>query len=477
MAESSQLESQQIIDNEASYVRYKDFPLEEFDESPPRGRFFVLCFLVLPISLIPLTKSIYIAFIGNSIIDHRVFLVLMIGFLVLVLKITIWSNERINPQTKKWLLWPFLLLGLIQAVSITWSESDSETRIYSLLSTLLLWSSVYAGVSLVSGMSYTRRHKMAMWLVLLLTGIMVVYILGSTRFAGLRPSAGFYRREELYPGIQRVGGPLAGPTGLNFVLFPALGYSLGLVFFGNRFRFFWITASVILVATIILTGTLAAVITLLVMSILVMVVLRIKSILITIPMVLLIGILILWVGMPERYLKKDILTRTGGRSESYKTALHAFSSSPPAILFGVGQGTLYRPPQVYRYFYDPDRSKVGRLTSYGFSLKGSHSTILQPLAETGLIGFLFLAVILSWISRLFFARKYTRYRDPYTVQSRVALAGCVATFVLMLFDVVFFYNSWLTIIWTVFLIVGVETIEETNLMAEQSRLMEDYEQL
>ena len=208
-----------------------------------------------------------------------------------------------------------------------------------------------------------------------------------------------------------------------------------------------------------------------------MVVLRIKSILIMIPTALLIGILILRVGIPERYLTKDILTRTGGRSESYKTALHAFSSSPPAILFGVGQGTLYRPPQVYHCFYDPDRSKIGRSTSYGFSLKGSHSTILQPLAETGLIGFLFLAIILSWISRLFFARKYTRYRDPHTLQSRLALTGCVATFVLMLFDVVFFYNSWLTVIWTVFLIVGVETAEETNLMVEQSGFTEDYEYL
>jgi len=418
MADSSLLESQQIIDNETSYVGYEDFPLKEFDEVSPRGRFFLLCLLLLPISLIPLTKSIYIPFIGNTIMDHRVFLVLMIGLLTMILKVTTWSSKPINPQTKKWFLWPFLLLGLFQAISVLWSESDSETRIYSLLCTFLLWSSVYAGVSLVSGMSYTRRHKMAMWLVLLLTGIMVVYILGSTRFAGLRPSAGFYRREELYAGIQRVGGPLAGATGLNFVLFPALGYSLGLVFFGNRFRFFWITTSVILVATIILTGTLAAVITLLVMSILVMVVLRIKSILITIPMALLIGIFILWLGMPERYFTKDILTRPGGRSESYKTALHAFSSSPPAILFGVGQGTLYRPPQVYHYFYDPDRSKVSRPTSYGFSLKGSHSTILQPLAETGLIGFLFLVVILCWISRLFFCQKiYSLPRPLYSAKS------------------------------------------------------------
>jgi O-antigen ligase len=475
MADSSLLESQQIIDNEASYVGYEDFSLEEFDEVSPRGRFFILCLLILPISLIPLTKSIYIPFIGNTVMDHRVFLVLMMGLLTMILKVTVWAKEPINPETKKWFLRPFLVLGVIQVISILWSESDSETRIYSLLSTLLLWSSVYAGVSLVSGMSYTRRHKMAMWLVLLLTGIMVVYILGSTRFAGLRPSAGFYRREELYAGIQRVGGPLAGATGLNLVLFPALGYSIGLVFFGNRFRFFWITASVILVATILLTGTLAAVITLLVMSILVMVVLRIKSILITMPVALLIGILILWVGMPERYLTKDILTRTGGRSESYRTALHAFSSSPPAILFGVGQGTLYRPPQVYRYFYDPDSDKIGRLTSYGFSLKGSHSTVLQPLAETGLIGFLFLAVILSWISWVFFARKFTRYRDPCTLQSRLALAGCVATFVLMVFDVVFFYNSWLTVIWAIFVIAAAETVEENRFMATQTTSAEEYE--
>lgn len=476
MSDLYQLESQQINDSEDPYVVYGDFPLEQFDEAPPRGRFFVLCLLLLPISLIPSTRSFYIRFIGNTLLDHKMFLTIIMGILTMILKVTVWRSEPINQQTKKWFLRPLVFLGFIQAVSIMWGPVESITRIYAFLAVVLLWSSVFFGVSLISGLSYARRHDMARWLVLLLAGLMVIYILGSTRFAGFRPSAGYYTRMQIIPGVERLGGPLSGPTGFNFILLPALGYSIGLIFLGERSKIFWAIISFMLFISILITGSLGGILGLLVMSMVVMVVLRIKSIGIYLPGALLIGIIILQVGVPERLRSRDLAG--SARFQSYMTALRAFSSSPPAVVLGVGQGVLYRPYQLYRYPGAGSRwGEPGFETAYGWSLKGSHSTYLQALAETGVVGFTFVAVVVVWVLWRLFGWRYSRFRDPCMLQARLTLAGCVSTMFMMIFGVFFFYNFWVTPIWIVFLIVGAETVEEANSMADQRGFTEGYEYL
>ena len=50
MAESSQLESQQIIDETSPYTADEQISLQAPLEPSPRSRFFVLCLLLLPIS-------------------------------------------------------------------------------------------------------------------------------------------------------------------------------------------------------------------------------------------------------------------------------------------------------------------------------------------------------------------------------------------------------------------------------------------
>jgi O-antigen ligase len=233
-----------------------------------------------------------------------------------------------------------------------------------------------------------------------------------------------------------------------------------MLFDPGRSKVFWGTVVAVTLISIIGTGSRAAILGLAAFIFVFILVFGFQSLKLLVPLGVVFGIVISITGVPQRF--RDFAASP--RVETYKTALRAFSSSPKAMTVGLGHGHLYS------LLYDNARRSRERRsfayymkqnTKYGFSLRNSHSSFLQTLAENGLIGFLLFIVMPIWLFSKLFRPKYSRIRDPAMLRSRVALSGCVSTFVLMMVDVYILANMWLSFIWLTYAIAMAETIEET----------------
>jgi len=325
---------------------------------------------------------------------------------------------------------------------------------------------VLTAVLLVSGLSYINRMKVVCWLVLILTFIMFVYMGLSFAFPGLRPSTAWIDRLAPGLGFIRVFGPLSPSTSLNFILFPILGFTTGLLFIPGRSKAFWGFITFVIFVTIIGTGSRGAILCMVAFVLLLLVALRVfRALKVITPVALILGTVLLFTGLPKRFVTME----DPSRSETYKTAFRVFTSSPGNVIIGTGHGGFYSllHDNTLRILHGRGAGYLhSRETEFGYSLTNSHSTYFQALIETGLIGFVLLMIALLWIIRFLLGRRYRQCLDPWTIQARLTLAGCTASMVLMITSVFFYNLPWLVFIWSIFAITATETTAESSWLLE-----------
>lgn len=103
--------------------------------------------------------------------------------------------------------------------------------------------------------------------------------------------------------------------------------------------------------------------------------------------------------------------------------------------------------------------------------------MLQALVETGILGFMLLMIPLLWVLKRFFGRQYRQFRDPWTIQARLTLAGCLASMALLITSVFFYNVPWLMFIWSLFAITAAETVVENRWFAETDLAYADSDSL
>ena len=409
-------------------------------------------------SLVPATKGTFIPFPLGFYIWWSDLLLLLLCLLV-VFHSLFNDCKYLQPfKTTRWYFMLIMFFGIYQIFSILWNEKSSIERGYSILQSSLMLSSVFISVLLFSGLIYSRRLKFISYLVVILAFVLSVYICLSFILPEVRPSFSYMDRTLKELGYIRVFGPLAPSTTINIILFPLLGFTIGMIFLPNKSRLFWSTLTIIYIISIIGTGSRGAVISGGIFCMLTLLSLRfIKTIKLFFPLVLIFLILIIIKDIPDRFKNfEDNL-----RIETYKTAINVFTDNYNNLIFGVGHGGMYSllHDNTIRKLKGKDRWFLQtKETKYGFTLTNSHSTFLQTLVETGIIGFVALSSSLFLVIINFF--KYYRLKDPWNNQARLTLSGCISSMALMGTDVFFYNVQWLVLIWTALMIFSVETIFE-----------------
>ncbi|MHC4693734.1 MAG: O-antigen ligase family protein [Planctomycetota bacterium] len=461
----------EIEESESSPVYVEDQQPEMVDERPSATALIALiAFFLLPKSLVASTWGRYIPLpLGLHIWWSQMWFIVLAFTVVVARGLGMFSNG-ISKSTKRWYLMPILLLGFLQIISLSWNGRSTLERGYSFLQTVYMCVPVLTAVLLFSGLSYANRIKVVSGVIIILTFVILVYLGLSFVFPGLRPSAPWIHRIVPGLGFIRVFGPLGKATTLNFILFPALGFTTGMLFVPGHSKGFWGLVTFVIFVTIVGTGSRGAVLCMAAFGILILVTLRImKAIKVVVPVALVLGIVIFFTGIPQRYFEMIDTPRT----ETYKTAFRVFGSRPRNVIVGVGNGGMYS-----MLHDDTLRGLHGRRrwylstneTEFGFTLRSAHSTLTHVLVETGLVGFILLSTVLLWALRRFIGQRYRRCRNPWMIQARLTLAGCAASMVFMIPNTFFFNLPWLVFIWSIFVITAAETVAESSWFEENEQM-------
>lgn len=444
----------------AGYVPYA--PAVPISQRSAKGALILLGLFLLPVSLIPWSRGEMFRVPPFPPIWWTEHALMAFCFLVLGLKFL--TGARLRSSTVRWLLAPMILLGIWQMISIAWNDRDTEMRLYSFAQSMLMCAAVMAGVVIVSGMNPIERLRFARGLVWLVGGIIAVYVSLSLVFPAWRPSYAYMDSTTPSLGYIRLLGPLGTSTTLNFVLIPLLGVCVGMLFLPRSWKGFWIVAALFFAASIILTGSRGGLLSLAAFCVLLLPALRIRSMVILTPFSVILLFVILLVGIPERF--RDFEDRS--RFDTYATAVRAWSVNPETMIFGTGHGALYS-----KLNDDSLRNLVGKdrwflleeKTQFGYTLRNSHSTLMRSLAETGMIGLALQLIPLTWIGfRLLLSRP--THADRSVLFGRCVLAGCAAMVVYMAGEEFFITAYWVTLLWTVFAVIGAETIKEEYAIAQ-----------
>lgn len=463
--------SYEIEESESSPVYVEDQQPEMVDERPsPTTLIVLIAFFLLPKSLVASNWGIDIPLPFGLYIWWAEMWFIVFAFTAAVARCLGMFSNGISKSTKRWYLMPILLLGFLQIVSLTWNGRSTLERGYSFLQTVYMCVPVLTAVLLFSGLPYVNRMKVVCGVVLILTFVILVYLGLSFAFPGLRPSAAWMHRIVPGLGFIRVFGPLGASTTLNFILFPALGFTIGMLFVPGHSKGFWGLITFVIFATIVGTGSRGAVLCMAAFGILILVTLRVfKALKVVIPVAIILSGVIFFTGIPQRYFEMIDPPRT----ETYKTAFRVFSSRPRNVIVGVGNGGMYS------MLHDDTLRRIhGRLrwylhseeTEFGYTLRSAHSTFTHVLVETGLLGFMLLMTALLWAMRRFLGQRYRWCRDPLTIQARLTLAGCIASMVLMIPNTFFFNLPWLVFIWSIFVITAAETVAESSWFEENEQM-------
>ncbi len=418
---------------------------------------FILALFLLPVSLIPSSSGrlVPIPFVADLWWTEA--MVIVFGVLLLCIRFAGFYGFRLYGPTKRWFLIPYLTLGLWQAISIFWNGRDAYMRTYSALETLCMCFGILGSVLLLSGLPRERLIAIGRLITLLILFIMMVYAGLSFVFPSWRPSAASGPMVTASLGFIRMFGPLGSATTLNFAIIPALGFAIGSVFDRGANRAFWAVVALLLLVAILGTGSRGGVLCLAAFIAVLMLVLRIRSVTVLIPIAMVLGMLVVVFGVPERF--RDFRDR--GREVTYATAWRAFTSSPQATSIGLGHGALYS-----RFHDDTQRRQLGKdrwylltyRTPYGDTLRGSHTAILRTLAETGIVGgILFLIPILWLVSNTFLGGRREASLAS-RLEGKACLAGCIGVVPYMALDEFFVGASWIMVLWVSFVVIGCEVI-------------------
>lgn len=428
---------------------------------------FILFILFMAIaSLLPGTKNPYYWFAGFQIRLTELVLIAM-GFVFMLVKLLFGRSLPCSKSTKRFFLYPFLLLGLFQIFSLVWSDVADIRRLAS-MRVVYMCSALIASVLAISGLPQERRRIFMHLYSFFLACVILIYIGLSFWFPSFRPSYAYIEGFEAALGWIRVHGPLFGAATMGVVVLPVMAYCLGIFLTRGAGKILWAVLAIFFIVAIVLSGSRAALLGVAFLLLLLALMFPIKATKFLVPTLILVGVALLVWDVPERL---RVLKDTA-RFESYKTGMRAFASGPPSILVGHGHGSFYNSINPAKTV-TPWRKVVGtQMTRYGFSLVNSHSTYIQTLVETGLVGFVLVITPLMWLTWRCFAKRYRRIKTPMMLQARIRLLGAMATFPLMAMDAYIIRNYWLTTVWAVYAVSAAEEVEEAEYL--ESCAYQDY---
>jgi hypothetical protein len=414
------------------------------------------CFL-LPVSLVPSTWGTFFRVPPLPYIWWTDNLLLAFGIVVVGFRLLGGSGARIHASTRRWFLLPSLTLGIWQTMSLAWNDRDGFMTLYSFQQSLLMCSALLAGTMLTSGLGLGERLRLARWLAVLVSWIVAVYAGLSFVFPAWRPSYEWSDLSTKGLNFIRLFGPLGTSTTLNFALTPVLGVCVGMLFLPRTWKLFWGGLALFVVACIVATGSRGGLVSFAAFCLLLLVSLRLRSILFLAPVGMILAGIVLFVGAPDRF--RDLEDRS--RFDTYDTALRVWSFRPRNVVMGAGHGALYSKlhDDSLRYIEQQGRwYLVDEKTPFGYTLRNSHSALLRSLVETGAIGFLLQCVPLLWLmGRLLLPRPGGR--EPRALFGRSVLAGCSAMIAYMAVEEFFISAFWVVLLWTMFAVIGAETVE------------------
>lgn len=417
---------------------------------------------LLAVSLIPATRGIMFRMPPLPMVWWKVNLMLMFAVVVVLFRWLGGYRCRLSRSTRRWFLMPILLLGLWQVISLAWNGQESLMRQYSFVQSVAMCAAVLSGVLLTSGLAYTTRMRVGRGLTLLIAFVVAVYMGLSFVFPGWRPSTAWVDRTTGTLGFIRVFGPLGTATTLNFVLVPALGFSIGMLVRPNSIKIYWSAASLFFIVAILSTGSRGGLVSLAAFAILLVLSLRLRSILFLLPIGIVLAVIVAAVGVPEKF--RDFEDRA--RVTTYATGWRAYVSSPRNVVIGAGHGALYSAlhDQALRTLRGRRRwYLLSHRTAFGYTLRNSHSALLRSLVETGVPGFALMVVPLGWmLRRLLLAPSFRNLPKADKIQATCTLAGCAAVIPYMALEEFFVTAFWIVFLWTVLAVIGAETMAETR---------------
>lgn len=297
----------------------------------------------------------------------------------------------------------FATLGLLGFGGITLLSGplESEDKLAMGFALLLAASGPLQAAGLLSIYSHEEMKSFLNRLVLFLAGLCLLYTAESVFNIGLRSEEGRSLGSDF--GIQRVRGPLFGPSTGYLLLLPAIGWSLR-AFFERQGKKFWAFAITLsLLGALLGLGSRAALILLacyILALALMMKQLKKKILTATLLALLSAGAAFVIYGQADTQRLQNF--EDNHRKTTHETAWNIVTTEGPvSFLTGRGYGSVWS--WYRRDALRGDWIAVGDntiLTGYGVSLYHCHSTLLEVLVEFGLPGVVWLCGLAWAILRL-----------------------------------------------------------------------------
>ena len=416
----------------------------------------IIAGFVLPISLVPSSRGFYFSYPLLPAVWWKTNLVVPFAVIALLVRPIQGSIGIISHPTLRWFLFPFLFLGFWQILSLFWNDQNGYMKSYSLVQSIYMLCAITGAVLITSGRAFLSRIELGKQLVFILAFIFSVYLGLSFVFPSWRPSSAFMDHTASSLGFIRMFGPLGKSTTLLLILLPCLGFCIGMLSIPGRSKLLWMLMSGFFIFATFATGSRGSVLCLGAFVLCLMAALRHRAIWFVFPSGLVVLLIVAVFGVPERFQNFE----DQSRFQTYATALRAFSASAEHVAFGTGHGQLYstlhdnterKMLQRPRWYLLDDRNE------YGYTLRSSHTAILRPLAETGIIGFTFASIPLVWILKRLLLPKTRIGKCRYGLHATCALSGCAATIPYLALDEFFVSSFWVVVLWCTFVVIAAES--------------------
>lgn len=394
--------------------------------------FFILIWAFLPSRFAPLLE---IGYLKVSISD----LSIIVLFLFLLPLIHV-KNKSLHSK-----LVFVLFTGIIVYAFFTLLWNDSQIGIFNLIYPLVIsWISMAVGYFFSKVINNEDElNRITTNLSFLLCFIFVIYSLESLLGLGLRSEEGSYITPEL--GVERLKGPLGGAAVIHITMLPVLSIFLAKIIYKHPPVILYWVATILIGITTILTGSRAALFSMIVVFILFLFVQRsFKLLLTTLLSILFIFVSIIPIISFDRFSNMEDIARF----QSYSTSLKLSMESVSSFILGQGYGNIWT-------WYPHDIGlKTGviskwdnlKLTHAGIVLYHPHSVFLELLTELGVFSVLaFLMIIIILVN------KFIKNKHGLT---NYIIIGIIATIPSFFLDLYLLKNWKISTIWWTFVFIA-----------------------
>jgi hypothetical protein len=100
---------------------------------------------------------------------------------------------------------------------------------------------------------------------------------------------------------------------------------------------------------------------------------------------------------------------------------------------------------------------ISEKTSFGETLRSSHTALMRTFVETGILGGILLYGMLAAMAFHLLRRGLPECRS-YVIEGKALMAGCVAVIPNMALDEFFVSAPWVLLLWTLYIVLGAEMI-------------------